>query len=278
MLPNSAPEEELTDPLKELLRQYGMLATSLAQLERERPGSPHASLQAYYETLGAPAAGEPVLVVRISADGETRFRPPGQRDLEAAKYAAAGAEVTVWELPEDEFYFFEAFRPALFDLEKRLPTFLLRMALVYGYTLFENYLTHVIRRRLTEHPAALGAEKHVTYRQVIESTSKEELIEKLVDRELYQLMHESIGVILGKLRARLGFRSLTEQHDEAVSRLSLIRNCLMHNAAKVSSQLSAADKALTVGEELRVDSDVVSHAIGVFRKLAAAIDRELETL
>jgi hypothetical protein len=208
----------LTDPLKELLRQYGMLAMSLAQLERERPGSPHASLQAYYDSLGTPATGEPVVVVRISADGATRFRPPAQHDREAAKYAAAGAEVTVWEFPEEEYYFFEAFRPALFDLEK------------------------------------------------------------LVNRELYQLMHEPIGSIFDKLRSQLGFRALTRQYDEAVSRLSLIRNCLMHNAAKVSSQLAAADKTLVAGGELHIDSNVVSDAIGVFRKLAVAIDRELEAL
>jgi hypothetical protein len=268
----------LTDSLKELLRQYGMLAVSLSQLERERPGNPHASLQAYYDSLGTSAPGEPVLVVRISADGETRFRCPSQSDPEAAKYFAAGAKATVWELPEDEFHFFKAFQPALFDLEKCLPPFLLRMALVYGYTLFEDYLTRIIRCRLTECPAHLGAEKHVTYRQIFESGSKEELIETLVDREVDQLMHEPIRMILSKLRSQLGFRSLTKQYDEAVSRLSMIRNSLMHNAAKVSSQLAATDKTLVVGEELLIDSDIVSRAIGVFRKLAVAIDRELVAL
>jgi hypothetical protein len=265
----------LTNSLKELLRQYGMLAVSLDQLERERPGNPHASLQAYYDSLGTPPPGMPVLVVRVSADGEIRFRSPSQSDPEAAKYVAAGAKVTVWELPEDEFHFFEAFRPALFDLEKRLPRFLLGMALVYGYTLFEDYLAQVIRGRLTEYPAQMGAEKHVTYRQILESASKEELLEKLVDRELYQLMHEPVCAILGRLRSQFGLRSLTEQYDDAVCRLSMMRNCLMHNAAKVSSQLAAADKVLVVGEELHVDSDLVSHAIGVFRKLAVAIDREV---
>jgi hypothetical protein len=52
----------------------------------------------------------------------------------------------------------------------------------------------------------------------------------------------------------------------------------MHNAAKVSSQLAAADKTLVAGGELHIDSNVVSDAIGVFRKLAVAIDRELEAL
>lgn len=59
----------------------------------------------------------------------------------------AVATVTILELPEDEFYFFQAFRPRIFDLDKQLPSFFLQMALVYGYTLFENYLADVIRIR-----------------------------------------------------------------------------------------------------------------------------------
>jgi len=266
----------LTDLLKELLRRYGILAMSLGQLERERPGSPHDSLSAYYGSLGPPAAGEPVLVVRVSRDGETRFIQPDQR--EAARYVVGEADVTIWELPEDEFHFFEAFRPALFDLEKRLPPFLLQMALVYGHTLFEGYLTEIIRHRFTAYPAHLGGKKQVTYREVLESSSKEELVARLVDREVYRLMHEPVAVVLSTLRDQLGFRGLTRQYDDAVSRLSLIRNCVIHNDSKVSPKLAAVDQSLVVGQELHVDSTVVSHAIGVFRKLCAAIDRKSEAL
>jgi hypothetical protein len=42
----------MTEVLKMLLHNYGLLHITVSQLERERPGNPHESLNAYYETLG----------------------------------------------------------------------------------------------------------------------------------------------------------------------------------------------------------------------------------
>src|SRR5215831_19177176 len=78
----------MTDLLKALLHEYGVLSVSLSKLEAERPGNPHESLNAYYETLGMPYEGsagiireklaalgpdEPGIVVRISSDGSTNI-------------------------------------------------------------------------------------------------------------------------------------------------------------------------------------------------------------
>jgi hypothetical protein len=44
----------MTDLLKTLVHEYGILYVSLSKLEEERPGNPHESLNAYYETMGTP--------------------------------------------------------------------------------------------------------------------------------------------------------------------------------------------------------------------------------
>ena len=53
----------VTDLCKALLYEYGILTVSLSKLEGERPGNPHASLNAYYETMGTPYEG-PAHVMR----------------------------------------------------------------------------------------------------------------------------------------------------------------------------------------------------------------------
>src|SRR6185437_7111083 len=53
----------VTDLLKGLLHEYGILTVSLSKLEGERPAKPHESLNAYYESMGTPYEG-PASVMR----------------------------------------------------------------------------------------------------------------------------------------------------------------------------------------------------------------------
>jgi hypothetical protein len=264
----------MTNLLKDLLHNYGLLCITVAQLERERSGTVHSSLGEYYESLGQAEPGEPVLAVRISKDGETRFL----RNVDAAALGKnyQNADVTVLELPEDEFYFFRAFRPGLFDLQKELPLFVLQMTLVYGYTLFETYVAELIRLRLRAHPAQLGADKQVSIKHIVESGSKEALIEGIVDRELTRIMYEPIAAILDRLRNRLGLRTLTTQYDQEIVNLSLIRNCLVHNGGRADRKLNAVDSTLALGEVISIKPDLLQTAIIAFRKCALAIDVAFE--
>jgi hypothetical protein len=77
-----------------------------------------------------------------------------------------GDSLPVWELPEDEYWFFQAFRPALFGLEKALPTFLFEIGITHAYALFEGYLSEILRNRLEEHPRLMGGQRELKYDQV----------------------------------------------------------------------------------------------------------------
>ena len=138
----------MTNHLKELLQKYGMLCMTIMQLEQERPGSAYNSLEEYYQAVGDAEENEPALVVRISKDGKTRFIDDWHDPTTFGKQYER-AKITVRELPEYEFYFFKAFRPAAFDLQKQLPSFILQMAFVYSYEAFEAYLSEMMRTRLT---------------------------------------------------------------------------------------------------------------------------------
>lgn len=275
----------MTYLLKTLLHEYGMLSVSLSKLEGERPGNPHESLNAYYESMGTPYEGpaelmrekiaaldpdEPKLVVGISPDGSTKIRSFDESNPEG--------NLAVWELPEDEFYFFKAFRHGLFEWEKQVPTFLLQMAFVHAYILFENYLRGILSLRLQAHPQQIGLKKQITYAEIFASASKEEIMDRIIDRELSQLMYEPIESLLAKMREAFGFRNLSDTHDDAIRRLALTRNCLMHNAGKVSDKLAKTDSALTEGQQITIQSKTISEAIHTYRTFCLEVDQGFESL
>jgi hypothetical protein len=268
----------MTSLLKQLLQRYGLLFVTVTQLERERPGTEHATLKEFYKSLGPADPGEPILAVRVSKDGDTRFL----RDVDPTSIPLGDdyklGNLTVLELPEDEFYFFQAFRPGLFDLERQLPQFFMQMALIYGYTLFETYIADLIRMRLSAHPQQLGRDKHVKLAEILDAESKDVLVSKLVDREMVRLMHQPIGAILDRLRGRLGFSDLTRKYDKEIMILSLMRNCLIHNGGKADSKLVDVDPSLSFGQSIDVQSHDIFSAIDIFRKLAVSVDTVFEQL
>jgi hypothetical protein len=232
----------MTNLLKQLMANYGQLFITLAQLEKERPGTTHGSLAEYYNSLGPAEPGEPVLAVRISKDRETRFLHGAEAAAMSPADYRQGA-VTGLELPEDEFYFFKAFREAAFDLESALPPFLFTMAFVYAYTLFETYLADLVRLHLT-------------------------------DREAGRLMREPIGSVLEKLRLRHGFRNLTTRFDREVVELSLTRNCLVHNGSRADPKLATAQPSFSVGQPIDVNLTSLMKAIHVYRRHRAPLPYE----
>jgi hypothetical protein len=279
----------MTDLLKALLHEFGILSVSLSKLEGERPGNPHESLNAYYESMGilyeGPASvmrekltalepDEHAIVVRISHDGSTNIS--GFEENEKGTEGKP-SRIAVWELPEDEFYFFKAFRHGLFEWEKQVPAFLLQMAFVHAYTLFENYVRGILSLQLRAHPQQIGLKKQITYGEIFASTSKQELVERIIDRELSQLMYEPIESLLTKMRDTFGFR-LSNAHDDAIRRLSLTRNCLMHNAGKVSDKLAKAEPSKNEGQPITIQSKTISEAIHTYRTLCLETDRAFESL
>ncbi len=270
----------MTQFLKDLLRNYGLLYITLTQLLSERPGNKYASLDEYYHSLGMQTPDNPMFYVHPSSDGKTRYLDEGEHDIEARDDAGnkVGKVVGVLELPEDEFYFFQAFRPGMFDLEKDLPSFLFEMALIYANSLFENYISSIIRLRFQKHPELMGVNKQVTYGQVIKSNSKQDVIEHLINREVQQLMYEPIGAVLERMRAKYGFRDLTTKYDEEIIYLSLIRNCVMHNSRKVDSKLATNKPKLVLGERLPVEKSLVDTAIHTYRKFCYEVDIMLEAI
>jgi hypothetical protein len=77
-------------------------------------------------------------------------------------------------------------------------------------------------------------------------------MERIIERELSQLMYEPIESLLAKMRETFDFRSLSNTHDDSIRRLSLTRNCLMHNVGekgKKTGQICWREKPSVSGLE-----------------------------
>jgi hypothetical protein len=268
----------MTEGLRELLTRYGSLTVTLSQLLRERPGTKYVSLQQYYKELGVPLPDEPVLVVRISKDGETRFLEEGEHEIqfEDGEGKKTGI-VTVWELPEDEYWFFQAFRPGLFDLDRDLPSFVYEMAIVHLYAVFEAYLSDLLRARFRMHPQLMGAQRQVKYEEVFAASSQADLIDAMIEREVRELMYLPFLGLIQKMRERLGFSTLTGKYDDSVNYLALVRNCLMHTGGRVDAKLARAKPCLRENEKLSLAMADVDNAVSILRKFAYEVDKSFES-
>jgi hypothetical protein len=266
----------MTNELQSLLYQYGLLYITMSKLEGDRPGRVHDTLDQYDASLGSITDDEPVVLVRVSDEGEPCIVTGDMASNVEERYQRAN--VTVMELPADEFHFFRAFRGGLFELDRVLPSFLFEMALVYAYTLFESYLFEVVRRRYRSHPELMGANKQLIYSDVLQSTSKEDLMETIIGREVDRLMYQPLVAVLDALRSRLGFRSLSTDLDPEIQILSMTRNCIVHNRSRVDPKLAALKPWLTVGQQIAANFASFSNALGTCRKLCAAIDATLEQI
>ena len=269
----------MTEELRALLQQFGSLSAAIARLRCERPGSEYETLEEYYSALGLPLADEPTLVVKISEDGQARVLKEGHHDIEFRNQTGTKVgQVTVWELPEDEFWYFKAFRPEIFKLDIDLPAFMYEMSIAYAYSVFEGYISDLLRLLLRKHPQLMGSKREITYEQIFEAKSRDDLIEAMIEREMRDLTYLPLLGLITKMREKFGFRKLTSEYDVRANRVSLIRNCLLHNRGIVDAKLARADASFKESEKLCITIADVDHATLVLRKAAYAIDKCFENI
>jgi hypothetical protein len=269
----------VTDLLKNLLYNYGLLQVSITTLEeaRSRWSTRLGPLLTDEELAALPIEkDEPVIVVRVSKNNEVNFLNSGEHEIEFTDRETNGSvgNVSVWELPEDEFYFFRAFRAAYAGFATELPSFLFGMCLVHTHALFEHYLRELMTSILLARPEMLGTSKTVKYSDVLESyPSMSALLKRMIDTELIDLFYKSVRDLLKLLRERYGFKGLSNDRDDELIAFSLIRNCIVHNHGFTDARLEEHSKGLyRRGTPLTIDLPMVFAAIKCHRKVASDLD------
>ncbi len=270
----------MTPTAKALLHQYGLLYISISTLSNERPGANFKSIEEYDESLGEMAEDEPGVLVRISESGEHKICSAEEAGVSVERADGAKLKnISVIEMPEDVFYFFGAFRNGILELQRELPPFIFGLGQVYAYSLFESYVAEVLNDRLGKHPECMGAKKQVNYSDVFSATSKEALVDELVRKEINDILYLPITGVLDYLRGQLGLKGLTNERDRLIRKISLERNCMIHNNGKTSALLAAEfPDDYKKGEDIEFTQTSFNLAVDALKAVSVAIDREWEKL
>lgn len=133
-------------------------------------------------------------------------------------------------------------------------------AFLLGYSYFENFLMDMLKVILRSRPLMLPRDRKISYRQIIDAESKDEIIEYMVNREILDLLYKNMIDIVSELKNRYGF-TITPEQEATLCKGSLIRNCIMHNLSRADARLAEYD-GFQEGIEFELDSGEV-HKFGI---------------
>jgi hypothetical protein len=188
----------MTEHLKILLHNFGLLHVTIHTLEEKRSKYKKISLKDYDESLGELLPGEPALIVKISKEGKSEIIDYDGTKINISKEYDT-KNIKILELPEDEFYFFEAFRLGIHNLEQEIPSFIHDMWIFHSYGLFEFYLMKILKSRFQIHPKLISGNKTLTTNDLLEAESREELLEKFIELEVRDLLFLPINGTLARM-------------------------------------------------------------------------------
>jgi hypothetical protein len=259
----------MTELLKQLLHEFGLLYVTMGTLEEAR--------KSWSESVGPIMSDEQLLETPVADDEPVVvFKVGSHQDIDKHT-GTPGKGLKVFVLPEDEFYFFTAFRDGMQDLSTELPGFLFGMCLAHAYGLFEHYLTNLLKSIFLARPEMLGKSKTLNYGEILDSSSMTSLLDRMTEKELLELFHKSLRDVLKALREKYGFKHLESDLDDKAVEFSLIRNCLAHHHGIVDLRLEAETRgSYKRDSQIVIDRELVVNAITTFRKLALAVDKVAE--
>lgn len=141
-----------------------------------------------------------------------------------------------------------------------------RSAILLGYAHFEAFLTELMKRRLIQKPTLMipngkkAKDKSISYLDFIQSKSKDDLIYKLAEKEVRNVLYRSSSELIKFCEEKLGLNWTAESKIE-MPIVNGVRNCLMHNNGLVDTKLASISD-YKIGDEISFSANEV-HRFGV---------------
>jgi hypothetical protein len=128
-------------------------------------------------------------------------------------------------------------------------------ALLLGYSYFESFLTDLLSEILRNRPSMLPKSRKIDYSEILESLDMGSLMNKLIQREIHELLYKNMTDIIKELRSRYNL-TVTDKEEREIVIASLVRNCIMHNSARADLRLGAYD-SFQEGQEFELSANQV---------------------
>ena len=145
-------------------------------------------------------------------------------------------------------------------------------AFLLGFSYVEAFLADITKEAFRRRPEALPKEKGMKFHELLNCVSRDEIIEKMIEKETFSLFYGSFEKIGEYLNDKLHLPWL---ENPQILEAPLIRNCIIHNDSVVDQRLaSVSDRS--VGEKITLNASHV-HGFGIaVRELARNMDAEFE--
>lgn len=145
-------------------------------------------------------------------------------------------------------------------------------AFLLGFSYIEAFLADVTKEAFRRRPEVLPKDKEMKFHELLSCVSRDEIIEKMIEKETFSLFYGSFEKIGEYLKDKL---NLPWSKNPKILEAPLIRNCIIHNGSVVDQRLASVSD-LSFGKKIALNaSDVHRFGIAV-RELARNIDAEFE--
>lgn len=159
----------------------------------------------------------------------------------------------------------------------RVSPVVLQMVIVRTADNFTSYLSDIIRECIQAQPNLLRSKETLTYEEILNHSTLEELKESLVDRKMSSLGYSGFQSLSDWFDNRLGISDLRENIAwAAINELVEARNCIVHNAccasAKYLRAIGREVNRLTLGRPIEIDLEFAFIAYCATSECVTALD------
>ena len=124
--------------------------------------------------------------------------------------------------------------------------------------LFESLFFDLVRILLVDRPERLSKKKQVDYETIICSETKEEIIWKLIDRELNEIKYKNVAEWFIYLNKIVGLPVIEDQNLEIIAEAKAARDILVHNAGIINNiyiNKSGNAARFKIGQKIDITGD-----------------------
>ena len=114
-------------------------------------------------------------------------------------------------------------------------------AFLLGYSYYEAFLSDLARQIYTHTPTMLPPEKKLDFSEILEHPEREQLLAYMIDKEILSVFYLSFEKVIECFQKKFTL-TWPEHFVEQAVEASLLRNCIIHNNARVDARLSASGK------------------------------------
>ncbi len=136
-------------------------------------------------------------------------------------------------------------------------------AFLLGYSYYEAFLSDLARQIYTHSPTMLPQEKTLTFSDVIQRPEREQLLAYMIDKEILSVFYQSIEKVIECFQKKFSL-CWPEHTVESAVEASLLRNCIIHNNARVDTRLSERGR-WALGSEIKLTAAQV-HDFGIIAR------------